>query len=290
VTRESLHKNPEHKKKLITTRVPVSAPRSRRTPIPTTDGSGPLPRTQEETPVLIEMGTPLKKTAPSESDLAQASRLHQIITTHHRIGVPWSKRSWAEHVRKLRSDLGGDAARVERALDFLEKHGADKYCPKVTCAQKLREKILAIETAIDRQPKPVTISNEAQALAIKLGRELSWRGNEMGLPEAIQRSFDNFSEFQTKLYAIKDEGGRYAKFAKRLLATEFGGRTATIRDWFRHVNDRILRWKDWSGRFDPFIWAAGHADVATTGRAAAESWSNAFDWDKLLKEMGYGDE
>lgn len=305
VTRVSLHKKQNKKKQThITSRVPVSAPpgSNRRRPAvtgdaPTTDGSGTLPRPPEDSTVLIEMGTPSDaKTKPTPSDVAHANRLHEIITTKARIGVPWSRSRWADYIRKLRNDLGGDAARIGRALDFLAKHYDDKYCPKPSCAQKFREKFTKVEEAIFRfkEQEPVTITPAATKIADRLQREYDWpNGSAPHLEGAVQRSLDNFNKFAADVTALEKklkpraETDRKARlllrYTRRLFTEAFLYPESTVREWFEEIHAKLKDCERWGGRFDNYIWSPQHKDVIRAGKRVTDNGDAA--WDELMEAL-----
>lgn len=243
--------------------------------------------------MLIDMGTPATtKATPTDSDYAAADRLRQIVTQDSRYHDQYRRSSWAAIISRVRRKAGGDAARIERALDYLAKHRKEPWCPLVQAATSFEAKFPQIEAGLARleRDQPTTeLSPAAQALVKQLTHELAWKGSEARLGAAVQRSFDRFLTFHEQLTEKARGTGRTARLAQKLLAGPFGSTKRAMKDWFERVNARILCWKDWSGKFDWFVWSPTHQWVEKDGRDTAEERSgHSRDWDELLKELGYG--
>jgi hypothetical protein len=304
VTFQSLHKNSaEKKKKHHNGRGPVSAPRGR---MP--DGSGTLPRPEEDTAVLTDMGQPAitKPSDPIPADYVRAERLKRIVTTNTLMRVGGSVKNWARDMRQLRCRIvGGDAAqRIDAALDHIEQHWKEERCPKPSCPLQLMRKLPAIEQAIQIKAKsaqaPVTLSPQAEETTARLLKELDWPEPAVkNLGGAVQRSFDKLNQFvaaaeriskkslppkDTDLIRKSTPESQLAEDA-RALFRKMRPDDETIFRWFERVHEKLARYEKWGGGFDNQIWSVEHKAVQMWfSHLMAGSGGDAL-WEALLKEL-----
>lgn len=100
----------------------------------------------------------LKKSSAKERSyeyLPIAKRLSRIVQetkniTHEKQQI----HSWANEIRKLVETNSISVERINKGLDYLQKHSGEMYCPEIESGLSLREKFTKIESAISRDKLP----------------------------------------------------------------------------------------------------------------------------------------
>jgi hypothetical protein len=79
------------------------------------------------------------------------NKLVDIITSKKRINVDGHKKSsWANSIRQLCERDGVEIERIEKAINWYERHHMDDYVPVIESGKSLREKFIKLEAAIER--------------------------------------------------------------------------------------------------------------------------------------------
>lgn len=79
------------------------------------------------------------------------NKLVDIITSKKRIKIDgYKKSSWANSVRQLCERDGVEIERIEKAINWYERHHMDDYVPVIESGKSLREKFIKLEAAIER--------------------------------------------------------------------------------------------------------------------------------------------
>jgi len=79
------------------------------------------------------------------------NKLVDIITFKKRINVDGHKKSsWANSIRQLCERDGVEIERIEKAINWYERHHMDDYVPVIESGKSLREKFIKLEAAIER--------------------------------------------------------------------------------------------------------------------------------------------
>jgi hypothetical protein len=123
-------------------------------PIPYTNKNDKKEKKEEEIPLPL---FPKKLSAKERSYeyLPIAKRLSRIVQetkniTHEKQQI----HSWANEIRKLVETNGVSVERINKGLDYLQKHSGEMYCPEIESGATLREKFTKIESAISRDKLP----------------------------------------------------------------------------------------------------------------------------------------
>lgn len=188
--------------------------------------------------------------ATTKADEAQADRFYDILIKHEVIKKcsnvhvrTWSK--WLKRIAKNRSQKYLDSV-----IDFFDKHGGDKYCPKPRNAKQLYDRFKngQIDAAMKREEiknPTVKISKEAKTIAKRLANFKWPRGSAEQLPKAVQLSLTAYKRFRTAANDIT--GSRESKRLARWMLSNFGAPSEFVHQWFEDVFEQRSDWDKWDG-------------------------------------------
>jgi hypothetical protein len=230
------------------------------------------------------------RAAPVHSARAFAKRIHTTVVTKMHAYQSYSASKWEEHVHRLLNKLGGDAARLDRALTWWELHCADQFTPRIRSASVFLRKFPALEAAMRRsQDLPaevVVIGSAAGELASTLRSTLHWpKGSESQLEDCVQRSYDAYSAIHSTLKRVVSESTskRLASTASHLIAS-LGSAKAVTASWMRRQNEQVQDWESWSGKLQAISLESKRFEKWM--REEVERFcGKASRWDELKQEM-----
>jgi len=226
-----------------------------------------------------------------------ADRLHLITTKVLGSRCPWKRSTWADHMRLLTDDVGGDLPRVTAALEWFATHAEEQYTPKPKCAKSFRAKFSAMEQAMarhaERNPPEIEIEPKAASAAKAILRNRWPAPTAAQIPHYCQLAVNEYAAFiekavseKTRLKDIAKPSGadrRALHFIETVLAHFTGAEDFVVR-WFNAVYARVGGWAAWSGNlraeaFTPaakefqkmgVAWATAYAGVAAGPKVWAD--------------------
>lgn len=219
------------------------------------------------------------------ADTDRAQRLRDAINTATNMNAPLAKH-WPQDIRRLREqDLEGDAARLDRVLDWYLKNMGKPFIPSVFNAAMFRDKFGQIEDAYKRYPPDVPVGKNAARMAENFRAQLIWpKGCGPQLEQSIQRSINTYLAWQKKLEAYlarrqaETPNAPMVGFLEKLVVVS-GGATDAAQRHFERLNERLHNWDTWDGDLRPLELKLDERFDAW-GRGEAESYglpSSAWD-------------
>lgn len=243
------------------------------------------------------------------ADNARAAKL-RAFAVRQRWAVCRSPRKWAEPLALLRRSLAGGDAQIDAVLDWYIAAYHPGMRPTIRNGHEFRNcwdwlcRLYAAKTesAVPppsgksvSTPPDARLSDEAtkdcsevREILAEL-REWDWpRGSAAALPAAVRRSYAAFVMLRTKIFAAKLDAP-YSAWRNELREAALPpAAVAYFTKWWRDVWNSVLRWEDWSGSFEPFVWHPGHRRFLQAAVAALEGYSSRATWDVFMKEVERG--
>jgi hypothetical protein len=235
-------------------------------------------------------------------DRARARRLKDCVRQGKTVtAISASPKNWEQAMAVLRRKIDACATQksqsgqhvIDAVLDFVvNHHNPSGAKPHIRHARELIDRwdwITDLVAKAERN-KPVPVSDDARDIVRRLSM-MGWpKGSESRLPQAVQKSLEEFRKFRAAVKALAD-GNPGATKGERLVR-EFAGRVYRqhlldddwfVGNYFERVHDRVRNWADWSGDLDRYIF--NPKLIAQEGMKWAEEYHRAELWDRLITEV-----
>lgn len=230
---------------------------------------------EEPTLASLSQRTTLLGTKQKEMTFHQRCAKKLIETVHEvfHSNNSTSFANWAKEFEKLERINQIEPERIDKVLSYFceelkEKKKQGKGSVLSYSAGQFRKNFIMIEQFMeqkeDRTPKKIELDKEGKMTLHGLSH-LEWpKGAAARLPEAIQKSQKGLTQFieLNKALASKAPNGiaglpfttevRVAGFAK-VVKGKMVSRIAKLKAYYEIIHERIKNWKNWNGRFDPYI-------------------------------------
>lgn len=231
------------------------------------------------------------KEPPKFEDVC-ASKLWNIIATHRKLQAPANLKQWAKEFTLL-LHLVGDKARVREAVKFYGKVIGQPYTPSIYSAASFRQKFFALEDAMQRQAakQPQTVEvPEAYTKTLATLRSWTWpQGSAAQVPAVLVKSAIAYEHFRTRVRQfVADEfpTSRSHRLATHLLSTYLTPPPSFLIAWFRLLNTRLTKWKEWNGDLSSYAFRPDHPEFVRQARAVITAYTGqATDWDYLNQRL-----
>lgn len=238
-------------------------------------------------------GTEGQEGAVNDEFMRRAKRLRQIVVDKCGVFKPYTPSMWARDFRLLESDLSGDFARIDAALDWYAVHAGGDWVPEIESASTFRAKFTKLEKAIkrDQAQNPVPAATAKTPLhkdTADVMREISdlhWPGDApQRLPVAISMSLTARFAFQAALSNL--ELSKAADEIRKRILKHHVPIPHFIGNWFQDFHKKH-RWKrDWDGDLKKAVWRADHEDFRRLVDGWLRDWSgfpmNSEAWAELI--------
>lgn len=237
--------------------------------------------------LLEGFSTPTKL---SHFDMRMAERL-RLLAMKHRPGLKWKKSSWADQVRLLTDDLGGDTDRIENVLDWLGSQQEKKI--RVTSAQWFRRNFVWLEEATQRSSsrKPIAVDETSPELKKIMRRiaSLVWVDiTSEDVTRFASACLVRYSEMLTKLKTVHKNREDYPKlkglihhvYSRLSLPVEF------VVDWIIQTHTMVQNWRDWSGTLKGLEFSPSGKIFGKRMAEICGQYSSASKWSSILELIG----
>lgn len=225
----------------------------------------------------------------TEFDLAQAKRLHAIVTEVRQRRSKWSKDRWSNEIRLLREELTANAEeRISKAIDWYAANNKRKGVPSIDSGASFRRCFDWLEDLIEKDTSfQVEVSPEAKEITKRI-IGLGWpKGSKDQVETVVQLSINRFTILRQKIKQLIKESesttdSRFLAFVNKRMGHE----SYFVENWMRAVHKKVAKWKDWNGDLHPFAFDPRSKQFDSMGREWSIMFANNTQlWTKLKGEL-----
>ena len=238
-----------------------------------------------------------EKIETSTFDDIAAKKFSEALAKKRKLYVHANLKNWSKWIAKIRRDYQVPNSRIKEVIQYHISTLGSKYCLSIYSAETLHKRFIELDASMDKEkPKveKIVLTPFMEKIVARLKQECTWPlGSAVQLPKVVSESQRNYADWRRKCWELmktisKDKPHRdyryYHSFYEKLEAAVFTENF--VWGWFYKINQKLIKWPEWSGQLASYTVTEQHADFQALGYEASQEYcgSGAL-WQKFYNSV-----